>query len=315
MTRIKWGRIFTALLILLVFIYGGALLLGVARPEELPGVSAFPQLRDALRSGAPQTAPPGQPVQATAAPQPTQPGQAAQPTTAARPTTSPPTTAPQPTARPGQATPDPSFRSEVRVPESTGNFRLGYVTVAFDKEFPPYAPVVLLFQEKLAEKRGLGVRFVPFDIEDRNRIAEARRADLLQNGGFDFLLTTMGSYALYGSPSVGKVTAIVGESAGADKAVVQASAIQTFNDMAGKAFAFSDSSVSEYLLYYMLRVGGVPANQTVRFGQENLNQAVRRYLAREAHGEHPGRGCVRIALVPEIDDCVEAARRIVEFCR
>jgi hypothetical protein len=28
----------------------------------------------------------------------------------------------------------------------------------------------------------------------------------------------------------------------------------------------------------------VPANQTVRFGQENLKQAVRRYLGREAHG-------------------------------
>jgi N-succinyldiaminopimelate aminotransferase len=39
-----------------------------------------------------------------------------------------------------------------------------------------------------------------------------------------------------------------------------------------------------------------------------------RYLARDAHGETPGRGFVRIALVPEIDDCVEAARRIVEFC-
>src|SRR5687768_8067209 len=290
MTRIKWGRIFTALLILVVFIYGGALLLGVARPDELPGISAFPPLRDALSAGpsrpaqptaANQSVTPGVP---TAAPQPTQATQPAQPTSAPpRPTSPPATTAPQPTTQAAQG-PDPSFRSEVRVPESTGNFRLGYVTVAFDKEFPPYAPVVLLFQEKLAEKRGLGVRFVPFDIEDRNRISEARRAELLQNGGFDFLLTTMGSYALYGSPSIGKVTAIVGESAGADKAIVQASAIQTFNDMAGKAFAFSDSSVSEYLLYYMLRVGGVPANQTVRFGQENLNQAVRRYLAREAHG-------------------------------
>ena len=28
-----------------------------------------------------------------------------------------------------------------------------------------------------------------------------------------------------------------------------------------------------------------------------------------------GEGYVRIALVPAIDDCVEAARRIVEFCR
>ena len=40
-----------------------------------------------------------------------------------------------------------------------------------------------------------------------------------------------------------------------------------------------------------------------------------RYLARDAHGENPGAGYVRIALVPGIDDCVEAARRIVEFCR
>jgi N-succinyldiaminopimelate aminotransferase len=38
-----------------------------------------------------------------------------------------------------------------------------------------------------------------------------------------------------------------------------------------------------------------------------------RYLAREAHGENPGRGYVRIALVPPVADCVEAARRIVEF--
>jgi N-succinyldiaminopimelate aminotransferase len=39
------------------------------------------------------------------------------------------------------------------------------------------------------------------------------------------------------------------------------------------------------------------------------------FLGREAHGGNPGRGFVRIALVPELDDCVEAARRIVEFCR
>lgn len=39
------------------------------------------------------------------------------------------------------------------------------------------------------------------------------------------------------------------------------------------------------------------------------------YLARQAHGENPGRGYLRIALVPGIEECVEAARRIVEFCR
>jgi len=38
------------------------------------------------------------------------------------------------------------------------------------------------------------------------------------------------------------------------------------------------------------------------------------YLAREAHGTNPGRGYVRMALVPELSECVEAARRIVAFC-
>lgn len=39
------------------------------------------------------------------------------------------------------------------------------------------------------------------------------------------------------------------------------------------------------------------------------------YLAREAHGANPGRGHVRIALVPGLDVCVDAARRIADFCR
>jgi N-succinyldiaminopimelate aminotransferase len=38
-----------------------------------------------------------------------------------------------------------------------------------------------------------------------------------------------------------------------------------------------------------------------------------RYLAREAHGQNPGAGYVRIALVPGIEECVEAARRVVAF--
>ena len=38
------------------------------------------------------------------------------------------------------------------------------------------------------------------------------------------------------------------------------------------------------------------------------------YLARDAHGTNPGRGYVRMALVPGLSDCVEGARRIVAFC-
>ncbi len=37
------------------------------------------------------------------------------------------------------------------------------------------------------------------------------------------------------------------------------------------------------------------------------------FLAREAHGSNPGAGRIRMALVAETDECVEAAGRIVEF--
>jgi N-succinyldiaminopimelate aminotransferase len=37
------------------------------------------------------------------------------------------------------------------------------------------------------------------------------------------------------------------------------------------------------------------------------------YLAREAHGHNPGRGRVRISLVPQLAQCVEAAERLRAF--
>src|SRR4030095_11334930 len=40
-----------------------------------------------------------------------------------------------------------------------------------------------------------------------------------------------------------------------------------------------------------------------------------RYLARDAHGTNPGRGYVRMALVPSLADCVEAANRMLAFSR
>lgn len=39
------------------------------------------------------------------------------------------------------------------------------------------------------------------------------------------------------------------------------------------------------------------------------------YLAREFRGHNPGANRVRMALVAEIDECIEAAERIVRFCR
>jgi N-succinyldiaminopimelate aminotransferase len=64
---------------------------------------------------------------------------------------------------------------------------------------------------------------------------------------------------------------------------------------------------------------GVARGDDVAFARElfaatHVTVLPGRYLAREARGVNPGHGYVRMALVPEIGDCVEAARRIVEFC-
>ena len=47
--------------------------------------------------------------------------------------------------------------------------------------------------------------------------------------------------------------------------------------------------------------------------QYNVTVLPGSYLAREAHGHNPGQGYIRMALVADLDDCLEAAGRIVSF--
>lgn len=49
--------------------------------------------------------------------------------------------------------------------------------------------------------------------------------------------------------------------------------------------------------------------------QYNVTMLPGSYLAREVNGANPGAGRVRMALVAEPAECLEAARRIVDFCR
>ncbi len=63
----------------------------------------------------------------------------------------------------------------------------------------------------------------------------------------------------------------------------------------------------------------VPGGDDERFTRElfaatNVTVLPGSYLGRDAHGINPGRGFVRIALVPEYDECLEGARRIAAFC-
>jgi len=47
------------------------------------------------------------------------------------------------------------------------------------------------------------------------------------------------------------------------------------------------------------------------YEEENVTVLPGSFLARDAHGTNPGKGRVRIALVPALDECVEAIERIV----
>lgn len=51
------------------------------------------------------------------------------------------------------------------------------------------------------------------------------------------------------------------------------------------------------------------------YAEYNVTVLPGSYLAREAHGINPGRNRIRMALVAEVEECLEAAQRIVEFTK
>ena len=51
------------------------------------------------------------------------------------------------------------------------------------------------------------------------------------------------------------------------------------------------------------------------YAEYNVTVLPGSYLARDAHGTNPGRNRIRMALVAETEEGLEAARRIVEFCK
>jgi N-succinyldiaminopimelate aminotransferase len=51
------------------------------------------------------------------------------------------------------------------------------------------------------------------------------------------------------------------------------------------------------------------------YAEYNVTVLPGSYLARDAHGSNPGRNRIRMALVAEVDEGLEAANRIVQFCK
>jgi len=76
-----------------------------------------------------------------------------------------------------------------------------------------------------------------------------------------------------------------------------------------------DVETPDGAFYLWPQVGDDEAFARGLFATRNVTVLPGSYLARDTARGNPGRGRVRISLVASVDDCVEAARRIVEFVR
>jgi NitT/TauT family transport system substrate-binding protein len=202
---------------------------------------------------------------------PTPQGNVAQPTAPSQPSAPPqPTSAAAATAPPQGPAPT--------VP--AGSPSKGTVTFAFD-EFPTYYPGIIMEVKGLLKQRGYDLKLVPFGLDGAAVPSEEERWAKLKSGEWDVLATTLDGMAKQSDPSIGAITAVIDESAGADKLVAKPE-IATINDLKGKKIAFSTGSVGEYFLYYALSLAGLGPQDVTLVPKEAVPDAVKAYTDGEA---------------------------------
>ena len=195
------------------------------------------------------------------------PAAAGQPTSPARPTSA---SAGQPTSVPSQPAPTVPANSPSK----------GTVTFAFDA-FPTYYPGILIEVGGLLKKRGYDLKLVPFGLDGQNDVPEEQRWERLKSGEWDVLATTLDGFARQSDPAIGAITAVIDESAGADKLVAKPE-ITTINALKGQRIAFSQGSVGEYFLYYALSLAGLGPQDVTLVAQPSVADAVKAYTGGQA---------------------------------
>ncbi|MBK9711091.1 MAG: ABC transporter substrate-binding protein [Kouleothrix sp.] len=185
-----------------------------------------------------------------------------------------PTAAPRPTSAAGGAAQPTAPVSGPAPTVQAGSPSKGTVTFAFDA-FPTYYPGIIMEVQGLLKARGYDLKLVPFGLEGAAPSEEERWAKL-KSGEWDVLATTLDGFARQSDPSIGAITAVIDESAGADKLVAKPE-IATINDLKGKKIAFSQGSVGEYFLYYALSLAGLGPQDVTLAPQPEVADAVKVY--------------------------------------
>jgi NitT/TauT family transport system substrate-binding protein len=161
-----------------------------------------------------------------------------------------------------------------------GSASKGTVTFAFDA-FPTYYPGIIMEVKGLLKARGYDLKLVPFGVDGSEPPTEEQRWANLKSGEWDVLATTLDGFARQSDPSIGAITAVIDESAGADKLVAKPE-IATINDLKGKKIAYSQGSVGEYFLYYALSLAGLGPQDVTLVPQNAGPDAVKTYTDGQA---------------------------------
>jgi ABC-type nitrate/sulfonate/bicarbonate transport system substrate-binding protein len=129
-------------------------------------------------------------------------------------------------------------------------------------------------------EHGFHLGIVPFFLDENPAydISEEQRTELVRQGKWNCLLTTLDSVAL---SSAGTITALVDESAGADQ--LWARDVTTINDLKGKRIAFSRGSVGEYFVYYTLSIARLnPRFDVTLVPTDSVAEAVEAFNSNQA---------------------------------
>ncbi|MFN8477482.1 MAG: ABC transporter substrate-binding protein [Kouleothrix sp.] len=210
-----------------------------------------------------------------------------------------PTAAPNvPTAANTAPTAAPNAPAPTVAPNSPSK---GTVTFAFDA-FPTYYPGIVMEVQGLLKQRGYELKLVPFGLDGANDVPEEQRWANLKSGEWDVLATTLDGFARQSDPAIGAITAVIDESAGADKLVAKPE-ITTINALKGQRIAFSQGSVGEYFLYYALSLAGLGPQDVQLVPQPAVADAVKAYTSGQADAVS--------AWVPDVQEAEAAGAKTI----
>lgn len=210
-----------------------------------------------------------------------------------------PTAAPNvPTAANTAPTAAPNAPAPTVAPNSPSK---GTVTFAFDA-FPTYYPGIVMEVQGLLKQRGYELKLVPFGLDGANDVPEEQRWANLKSGEWDVLATTLDGFARQSDPAIGAITAVIDESAGADKLVAKPE-ITTINALKGQRIAFSQGSVGEYFLYYALSLAGLGPQDVQLVPQPAVVDAVKAYTSGQADAVS--------AWVPDVQEAEAAGAKTI----